>query len=92
MGAKFLVRQWYKEQKEKDICKRCETKHPAIIEYHHRDPKEKRYSISEMVYNGFDITAIKKEMEKCDPLCSNCHRIIHYNIDNKIKDVKYNYD
>jgi hypothetical protein len=83
------VLQWYREQKMNDLCLRCGIGHQAVIEYHHRDPKEKRATISHMVHNGYDITTVKEEMAKCDPLCKNCHSIVHFNMANGIADQRY---
>jgi hypothetical protein len=78
------VLQWYKTVKSNAKCIVCNLQHPAAIEFHHRDEKEKKHTISHMVFNGFDITAIKEELEKCDPMCANHHRIHHYNQRNHV--------
>lgn len=83
------VNSWYKQLKRDLCCKRCNFKHEAVIEFHHRDANKKHYTISQMVHNGMDITLIKQELELCDPLCSNCHRIVHFNINNNIIDPSY---
>lgn len=40
--------------------------------------KEKEYNISKMVHEGFSINRIKEEIKKCEVLCSNCHRELHF--------------
>lgn len=35
----------------------------------------KKYNIAHMVKLAYSIEAIKKELEKCELVCSNCHRI-----------------
>jgi len=50
--------------------KKCE----AALEFHHLDPKEKEFLISSKHCN-WDI--IKKELDKCILVCSNCHRETH---------------
>jgi hypothetical protein len=47
----------------------------AALEFHHRDPNEKEFKISR---NKFDWEKVKDELDKCDLLCSNCHREYHY--------------
>ena len=57
-------------------CQRCGySKSLAALDFHHRDPKEKDFNIAhrKMILNE----AIKKELDKCDLLCSNCHREEH---------------
>jgi hypothetical protein len=47
----------------------------AALEFHHRDPEEKDYTISQKSFPSFDEA--KKELDKCDLLCCRCHREIH---------------
>lgn len=57
-------------------CMRCKKKGlPCIFDFHHRDPKEKLFTIADSC-KSFDN--IKSELDKCDLLCDNCHRILHY--------------
>lgn len=79
MHANDNVRAWYKDLKENAACIICGFAHPAAIEFHHEDPKEKRYTLSFMVHNGFDLASVKKEFAKTVPLCKNCHAIEHWN-------------
>lgn len=45
------------------------------LEFHHKDPNSKEFSISGSHSRSWD--SIKKELEKCNLLCANCHREIH---------------
>jgi hypothetical protein len=56
-------------------CIKCGDKRHYVIDAHHLDPSEKEFSIGTSI-RGLNIT--KKELEKCIPLCSNCHRELHY--------------
>ncbi len=78
MERKEHIREWFKQLKENVECTSCGFKHPAAMEFHHRDPKEKRFTISNMVHNGFEITQIQTELDKTIPLCKNCHAIYHW--------------
>ena len=51
----------------------------GALEFHHRDPKEKDPFWS----RGWSLPKLKIELEKCDILCANCHREIHYGQDLK---------
>ncbi len=65
---------------KKDLkCKICDFKDYRALEFHHRDPSTKEYSISYMVTQAFTWETILKEISKCDVLCSNCHAILHFN-------------
>jgi hypothetical protein len=50
---------------------------PELIDLHHLDPKEKEYNIS-AGQNSKSLKTLKKEMEKCVPVCRPCHRSIHF--------------
>lgn len=45
------------------------------LEFHHLDPNNKDFSISENAYIAFDKAA--EEVKKCVLVCANCHREIH---------------
>ncbi len=46
---------------------------PAIYDFHHRDPGNKDFSISQ----GKTWAKIELEIQKCDLVCANCHRKLH---------------
>lgn len=59
-------------------CNRCGyDKHTAAMEFHHKNPAEKEFNIG-CIANKKWATIIK-ELDKCELLCSNCHRIHHSN-------------
>ena len=57
-------------------CKKCGEKRYYLFDFHHRNPKEKDFTIAEHSRAKFET--IKNEIEKCDVLCANCHREWHY--------------
>ena len=59
---------------ECEVCgyKKCVN----ALEFHHIDPNEKEFGVGENGYTR-SIEAIKKELDKCILVCSNCHREIH---------------
>ena len=59
-------------------CRDCGLQDSRVIEFHHEDDATKEDSVANMVKNGKSITNIMKEIDKCIPLCANCHRIRHY--------------
>lgn len=77
------------EIKKQAKCKICQFNKTECLEFHHKNIKEKTHNISEMVLHGFALDKIKKEIEKCDIICRNCHKDIHYkNIKPKGKMLK----
>jgi len=71
------IRIWFQKYKEFLKCSKCGENHPAVIDFHHRIGK-KEYGVSKMVADGYSIDRIKKELEKCDVFCANCHRKVHF--------------
>lgn len=59
-------------------CEFCGEDHPSCLDFHHRDPSQKEFTIANAVTRGFGIERIKQEMAKCSVLCANCHRKLHY--------------
>jgi len=65
------------EIKEASGCVDCGINNHIILDFDHI--KEKKYNISRMIHDGFSWKAIKKEIEKCEIVCANCHRLRTYN-------------
>lgn len=49
---------------------------PAALEFHHRDPSQKEFVWSTMRNKKWKD--VLKELDKCDLLCSNCHKEEHF--------------
>ena len=60
----------------------CGENHPACLDFHHKDKKDKSFNVAIMASSGYSIEKIKEEIAKCIVLCSNCHRKEHYKINN----------
>ena len=62
-------------------CILCSVKYDgsnaAMFDFHHRNPKEKEFNLNMRHLNDKAIDKILKEVEKCDLICSNCHRLLH---------------
>lgn len=50
----------------------------AALTFHHRNPKMKDPQWKHM--RSWSLGKIKKELDKCDLVCENCHREIHYGV------------
>lgn len=63
------------------ICEDCGIKSSnyVIYDFHHLSTGEKDFTIGGHHSKSFE--SIKKELDKCVLLCSNCHRIRHSIID-----------
>lgn len=57
----------------------CGEIDPVCLQFHHRNPEEKSFGISDLAKrNSVSWAALFAEVEKCDVLCSNCHLRHHH--------------
>lgn len=76
-SLKKIIKKWSLDYKG-GKCEKCGyNKSILALEFHHLDPKEKEFSISDI---KLDWENIKKELDKCILVCANCHREIHEKI------------
>ena len=78
LNRKLKVRKWFIEYTTGNKCKECGEDDIRVLDYHHREPDDKYMSICKMVSGKHPMPKIIVELEKCDCLCSNCHRKLHY--------------
>ena len=57
-------------------CIRCGHCVPEAIDFHHIVPSEKEFEIGEC-RRKLDDEELIKELQKCAPLCKNCHAEFH---------------
>lgn len=69
------------EYKGGKCCQCGYDKCPAALEFHHTDPSEKDFGISAKGLTR-SWEKLKEELDKCILVCSNCHREIHFELDN----------
>ena len=79
-------REWVTEYKKGLKCKFCGESRPLCLDFHHKDPKTKKKKVSALVNTSYSLAVIQAEIDKCEVVCANCHRILHYNI-NKNREV-----
>lgn len=77
------IRAWLDEYKSTLKCEKCNENHPACLDFHHREPNEKETALGDAIRLGWGKKRILKEIEKCNILCSNCHRKLHYEENHK---------
>lgn len=76
---------WYKNYKRQLMCIECDETHPACLEFHHRNPEDKVFEITNAVHDGLSKETILNEISKCDVLCANCHRKLHNDLETYFK-------
>jgi hypothetical protein len=68
--------------KEERGCYKCGEKHPRVLNFHHRNPKDKNFNIHD---GKNSLTKVMSEVKKCDILCINCH--VKYFTEHKVKNL-----
>ena len=58
-------------------CRKCGIDKSYLLDFHHRDPREKEGELSDFS-KGYELEKFFNELDKCDLLCANCHREFHY--------------
>ena len=68
-------------------CSRCgfDEPIPDVYDLHHRDPGEKDPNWNKMKTNNWPFERLKEELDKCDVLCANCHRTVHWEEHERIR-------
>lgn len=57
-------------------CMDCDIKDPRVLEFDHRPEEQKSFDIAGAISGSTRSWAsIQKEIDKCDIVCSNCHKI-----------------
>lgn len=64
------------EYKKTLCCSRCGIDDYRVLDFHHEGEKDK--SVSNLLCRGYAWQRIQKEIDKCIPLCANCHRLEHW--------------
>ena len=67
---------FFMEYFKKHPCSRCPESDPRALCFHHLDPARKDFDIKSA--GLAQLYLLKKEMDKCIVLCSNCHNKEHY--------------
>ncbi len=74
---KQAYKQRLTEIKQSSGCKDCGESNPIVLDFDHI--RDKKYNVSRMIHDGFSWKAISKEIQKCEVVCANCHRIRTHN-------------
>lgn len=62
-------------KREFNVCADCEREYPPyVLEFDHVDPETKRFNVGN-ASSVPSMAALIEEVNKCDLVCSNCHKI-----------------
>lgn len=76
---------WLEEYKSSLSCEECGESHIATLDFHHIDPTEKESGVTASIRRWGNKERTIKEIKKCTVLCSNCHRILHWQLRNLLQ-------
>jgi hypothetical protein len=65
-------------------CAKCGETDPIVLDFHHRDPSQKKFQLIGSLCYSRSRETILKEVAKCDVLCANCHRREEYRMRHKV--------
>ena len=71
------LKDWFDELKATYCCIVCGENDPRCLDFHHRNPVDKKHTIAYMSARGYSKKNILEEIDKCDVFCANCHRKKH---------------
>ncbi len=75
---KQRVAEFIEEYKRGGSCADCGFKgeaFPYVLDFDHLGIEEKKFNIGSWKRSVLSIEAIAREIEKCELVCANCHRI-----------------
>lgn len=73
------IREYIRREKDKP-CQDCGFSYPYyVMDFDHRPGEKKLCDIARMAGSKVKLEKVKKEIAKCDIVCSNCHRIRTHN-------------
>lgn len=74
---KQLIRDWVYEIKAKTPCTDCKVLYPYYVsDFDHLG--DKLTTVSQLINKG-NLKKVEEEINKCELVCANCHRIRTYN-------------
>lgn len=76
-------RVWLHGLKAEVGCHICGESDPVCLDFHHKDPEEKLFTIG--MSSGRKRSVLLSEIAKCEVLCSNCHRKLEWAKSQKLK-------
>ncbi|OGL25111.1 hypothetical protein A3A68_02285 [Candidatus Saccharibacteria bacterium RIFCSPLOWO2_01_FULL_48_13] len=70
-------RKWIADYKQRRQCAKCGVSDFRVLDFHHNDSSGKDFNVADFRYKA-GFARLKEEIGKCQLLCANCHRIVHY--------------
>ena len=75
----YLLKRKFIDKIKNVPCADCKKRYSSyVMDFDHRSIDDKITDIGSMSSKNWSLERIKKEIEKCDVVCANCHRIRTY--------------
>lgn len=68
---------WLDDFKARQGCVDCGFGDARALEFHHLDPATKNPRLRKKDLVSLPVAEIRAEVELCEVICANCHRIRH---------------
>jgi hypothetical protein len=81
--AKRLAREVTGDYLLSHPCVDCGEADIRVLDFDHRPGSGKTRNVMYLVNNGYSLTRIRAEIEKCDVRCRNCHARVTYERDGR---------
>jgi hypothetical protein len=72
------LRAFLQAQKVGKACRCCGLTDWRVLDFHHLEPDDKEGDLARAVRRNWSKERILREIAKCEVLCANCHRILHW--------------
>ncbi|MFA7192199.1 MAG: hypothetical protein WC089_02800 [Candidatus Paceibacterota bacterium] len=72
--VKLVILRYLRDYLLSNPCVDCGEKDITVLEFDHNGKVPKFKAVSSLIRDGVKLDIIKKEVEKCDVRCANCHR------------------
>src|SRR6516165_9459183 len=77
LKRKRKIAAWLEAYKKTQKCNRCPVSDYRVLEFHHQ-AGDKEFNVADAAATGLSVEKIVVEINKCEVVCSNCHKRIHY--------------
>lgn len=75
--TRSALQKWLLNLKRQMKCTLCPENTPCCLDFHHVNPENKKFAIGDIIKMKITKQEVMDEMEKCEIMCSNCHRKFH---------------
>lgn len=60
-----------------------------VYEFHHKLPETKEFTMAWLITHTKTLSDLTRELDKCDLVCGNCHRVVHWKSSVSSGEIEY---